>query len=99
MADVSAEMERSRSEVAAYLREFADKLESRGRAEIRDDDGRVTVVAGNESATVNPPETVQFSIEIDTDPSLLEVGASQAVTFSLRWDAKEVESSDGLDIQ
>lgn len=99
MADVSSESERSRSEVAAYLREFADKLESRAHAGMEGDDSRITVIAGNDSATVNPPETVQFSVEVDTDPSLLEVGASQGVTFSLRWDAQDVESSEGLDVR
>ena len=99
MADVSAEMERTRAEVATYLREFADKLEMRTGAGIDEDDGRVTIVAGNDSATVNPPETVEFSVEIDTDPSLLEVGASQGVTFSMRWDAREAEPSEGFEVQ
>lgn len=99
MADISTTTEKSRSEVANYLREFAEKLDTGQQTEITDEHhGPVTVTLGNESATVNPPETVEFGVKIDTDPSLLEVGHNQGVTLTLRWDANDVERTDDIEV-
>ncbi|WP_336343759.1 amphi-Trp domain-containing protein [Halalkalicoccus ordinarius] len=117
MGDVSSSQERTRAEIAEYLREFADELDSGdarsskgidepGRsgdsapAERTDDGGKVTIVAGNESATINPPETLTFDVEVATDSSLLEGGGTErSATFSLRWNEDHVEEDDELDVR
>ncbi|WP_049902749.1 amphi-Trp domain-containing protein [Halococcus agarilyticus] len=171
MAELETEQEMSRSDVATYLREFADKLdaneghagtESTDRSEtssadatrdsdetdaesretddatreIREDetgsgertdgertnedrtsegsheidrhemDGqtsghgeRVTFMVGNESATINPPRTVEFRMAVDSDSAMLDSGARETVEFALHWDTDNVTDDDTLDIQ
>ncbi|SIR82800.1 hypothetical protein SAMN05421858_3998 [Haladaptatus litoreus] len=126
MAELEAEFEKSRSEIASYLREFATKLdaneasltESGGRtshsAETASptdsvDDGteqpsetrsseKVTILVGNDSATVNPPEMLSFSVAVDSDSSLMESGAEESVSFTLRWASDEVAEDDELSV-
>lgn len=101
MAELEAEKEKTRSEVADYLRAFCDELDDRGeltRAEDADV-GQVTIIVDNESATINPPDSLHFEVEVETDSSLLDTGADRGVTFSLRWDAEQVEASEGMEIE
>src|SRR5690606_35104021 len=133
MASLNATQERTRAEIADYLRSFADELDPDGRSGqsntgdgggrsldagtdetglldgddrsnrdaeetgLLDADGssdgsrasstgdKVTVIAGNESATINPPQTCLFDVTIDTDSDLLETGADRSTTFTIRW--------------
>jgi len=149
MAELEAEQELHRAEVATYLHEFADKLagedvrgggeasregesETSSSAAVRDqrtdsaemmrENGseessreetshetaertdndvheKVTFMVGNESATINPPDTVRFDMSVDSDSTMLESGARETVTFALHWDREAVDSDDELDIQ
>ena len=122
MAEVEAEREMTRTEVATYLHEFADKLaggasESRGEStsdpppeegtedadagadDTSTDARRVTFTVGNESATINPPETVRFEMAVDSTGGMLESGASETVSFALNWDSEETDDDGTLDIQ
>lgn len=137
MASLETTQERTRSEIAAYLREFADELDPETRTEDatrgtaagtsgtdatdtsrtnrRTDDAdaagdrdpdraasvgdKVTVIAGNESATINPPRTCAFDVAIDTDSDLLNAGAERSTTFTIRWDAEHVENDDELRVE
>lgn len=62
-------------------------------------DDKVTIIVGNESATINPPQTLSFVIDIDTESSLMETGAERSATFSLRWSGEHVEADDTLEIE
>lgn len=158
MTNVETEQEMTRTDVATYLREFADKLDegATGHTEsnrqegtgqssadaARDDSGtdpatregdtdatetrhenrteesgdggrdemegqpeskpdeRITFMVGNESATINPPETVRFQMAVESDSTILESGTREIVEFSLHWDSENVTDDDGtLDIQ
>lgn len=143
MPDVSAETEKTRAEVAEYLREFADKLSPQGdrpagdrqdrstttddrprhdqpgnahpvdessaagsagtdgsRTADRSSSGKVTVIAGNESATINPPESLLFGVEVDAEDSLLGGPTGQrGVTFSLTWSSEDVETDEEFDVE
>lgn len=142
MSEISAEREKTRSEVAEYLREFADKLDSgtgsateqgqttrskgetaRSGTNVGADDpnldrdrgdhadggshgagtdqgsGKLTLVVGNDSATINPPETVGFTVEVNSDSSLMDSGKTQHASFDLTWDADAVEEDDELRIE
>lgn len=121
MADVSAETEKTRAEIAEYLREFADELSPEGdrsvdadrsegsrtdddrstAGESRSTDGRkVTVIVGNESATISPPETMSFGVEVDAEDSLLGGPTGErGVVFSLGWSSEDVETDDELGIE
>lgn len=157
MATIESTHERTRSEIADYLREFADELDpgrgpdSSDRAGRSDRSGRtedaatgrggrssdtgprdanardrdatagtgdrdatadtedrertaaagdkVTVIVGNESATINPPRTCSFDVAIDTDSSLLDAGAERSATFTIRWSEEHVEADDELSVE
>lgn len=118
MGNVSSSQERTRSEIADYLRKFADELDSGGSrppneagedvrrddeptaSERATEDGKVTIVAGNESATINPPETLTFDVEVDTDSSVLRGRATERnATFSLRWNADYVSEDDEIGVR
>lgn len=121
MADVSAETEKTRAEVAEYLREFADELSPQGDRPVDTDrqegsqtgsdrsatessrtadDRKVTVIVGNESATISPPKTLSFGVEVDAEDSLLGGPTGErGVVFSLSWASEDVETDDELGIE
>lgn len=148
MAELETEREMSRSEVAAYLRTFAEKLEmgtptsttqsDRGLEMEREsnkqsgdepnekntreqinttgeepndprhrsesavdygDPGKITFIVGNESATINPPETVHFEMAIGSDSTLLDAATSETVEFVIHWNRDDVTNDDELSVQ
>ncbi|WP_158058334.1 hypothetical protein [Halorussus halophilus] len=119
MANIDAEMEKSRKEVAEYLREFAEELEpaetpptptNRPTDEAESDTARedeaetpsgekVTLLVGNESATINPPGTVDFDVSVDSDAALVGSSETQHVSFQLTWEGEEVETDDELRVE
>jgi hypothetical protein len=142
MASLETTQERTRSEIAAYLRQFADELDPEARSDAADRGGntaetvgtgstettgagtetggtnqradgtetgdrdraesvgdKVTVITGNESATINPPQTCAFDVAVDTDSDLLDTGAERSTTFTIRWDADHVEADDELRVE
>ncbi|WP_224270453.1 hypothetical protein [Haloprofundus salinisoli] len=60
---------------------------------------KVTFLVGNDSATINPPETVSFDVAVDSDSSLMEAGTRERVDFSISWDADSVPEDDELRIE
>ncbi|MFC7153990.1 amphi-Trp domain-containing protein [Halomarina halobia] len=157
MSKIDAEREMSRAEVAAYLREFANRLDGGGsagmggaeadrtrtagsadtggatsdaggtptvtgtddatrspeseragdasRSEGRTGEGgrsaaseKVTIVVGNDSATVNPPETVDFAVEVSGSDPVLGAGR-QGVEFGIYWRGDQVEEDDEISIK
>lgn len=103
MTEIDAEREMSRVEVADYLREFADQLGRTGpeipAAEGETDDGRVTLLVGNDSATINPPETLVFEIEVESDTSLVGTDVEESVAFELTWRAEQIDEHDEIEIK
>jgi amphi-Trp domain-containing protein len=72
----------SRADVAAYLRRVADKLES-GEA--------VTLEAGSESVTLDPPETVEFEVKAEHEGP--DGNGELGLELELEWD--ENDEGDG----
>ncbi|MHC3438419.1 amphi-Trp domain-containing protein [Natrialbaceae archaeon A-gly3] len=74
--DVELEYERdlSREEIADYLERFADGL--------RDGD-EIELTVGGETTAVNPPETVEFELEVEDEPE--DDGVERSVEFELEW--------------
>lgn len=103
MTELESQQELSRSAVADYLREFAAQLDTAspgGTAAGGEADSRVTFLIGDDSATIDPPETVKFEVEVETDDSLIGDEVEHEVEFELSWTAEASESTDepGLDI-
>lgn len=118
MTELDAVQESTRDEVAQYLREFAEQLEttsqsmgtplpeSGGTAGTSPDgeprvgpDGKVTLVVGNDSATINPPEAVGFTVRVDDDDPLVGGESERRLEFVLEWDAEAVEPDGSLEIE
>jgi amphi-Trp domain-containing protein len=77
-----SESDRSKAEVAAYLRAFANKLES---------GEEVTLSAGGKSVTVTIPDTVEFEVQVECEGPAGEPG-ELSVEFELEWDEDAVGS-------
>ncbi|MFC7202542.1 amphi-Trp domain-containing protein [Haloferax namakaokahaiae] len=89
MNNFELEREETRNGVATYLRQLADGLEQ---------GSKLTLVAGDESATINPPETVHLKIKTDTDGSWLGGENGRSFSLELGWQADEVDSNQELTI-
>lgn len=89
MNEFEFEQERSRAEVASYLRQIADGLEN---------DEKVTLVFGEQSVAMNPPGMVHFRINTDTDSSWLGSENGRSINIELGWEQSDVETDDELTI-
>jgi len=71
-----SEANHSRSEVAAYLRQVADSI---------DGGSAITLKAGGESVTMDPPETVEFEVKAEREGPA-DASGELSVEFELEWD-------------
>lgn len=134
MAELEAERDMSRTEVAEYLHLFADKIDTTDRqperehdesragdetaasgdteshrewtehepetaAEERSSAGKMTFMVGNESTTINPPDTVTFEMRVDSESSLIGSETGRTASFALHWDDADVPEDDEMSIQ
>lgn len=90
MGEIETEAEKSRSEIASYLREFADQL---------DGGGDVTLELGGQQVRLNPTNPVTFKLEGESDWTEGDTEAKQSIEFELVWwrDAQTPEEGS-LDI-
>jgi len=80
----------SRKDVAAYLREVADKLDSGGSLDL---------AAGDQSTSLSVPGRLQFEIDVERDHH--DHGATEIeVEFELEWyEDEEGTGSGSLEIE
>ena len=78
-----SENSQSRAEIASYLRTFADKL---------DGDGPITLTAGEQSVTMDPPERPTFEVKAEREGPT-DAPGELSVEFEVEWD--EGRSADG----
>ena len=71
-----SESRRSRSEIATYLRTVADSLEA---------GGDLTLSAGEQSVTMEPPERPTFEVKAEREGPDGEPG-ELSIEFELEWD-------------
>lgn len=79
-----SERSSSRSEIAEYLRRVADSL---------DGGGELTLQAGGESVTVDPPERAAFEVKVEREGPA--DSPEKSVEFEIEW--SEGESGAGSD--
>jgi amphi-Trp domain-containing protein len=75
----------SRADVAAYLRDVADKLDA---------DGDLDFTAGGQSASVRVPERLQFAVDVERD-SGADGAAEMEIEFELEWYEDEDGTASG----
>ena len=78
------ESTQSRAEIAAYLRQVADKLEA---------DGQLTLTAGDRSTTLAVVERPTFEVKVERETSSSGGSAELSVEFELEW--REDGAADG----
>lgn len=79
-----SESTQSRDEIASYLRSVAEKLEQ---------GGAITLKAGSESVTMDPPVRPTFEVKAEREGPADGVG-ELSIEFELEW-ADNDESEDG----
>lgn len=60
---------------------------------------KVTFFVGNDSATINPPETMTLDIAVDSDSAMLSSANRRSVDFHLEWDTDGVDDDGDLHIE
>ncbi|SEQ00353.1 amphi-Trp domain-containing protein [Natrinema salaciae] len=91
MGELETEEQRSRTEIASYLREMADQL---------DGDGDVTLELGGTQVRLDPTEPVTFKLEGESDWSEGDTEAKQSIEFELVWWQEANTAEEGtLDVQ
>jgi amphi-Trp domain-containing protein len=71
-----SESAQSREEIAAYLRQVADSLEA---------GGDITLRAGDQSITMDPPPSLTFEVQVEREGPSGELG-ELSIEFELEWD-------------
>lgn len=105
MVELESEGQMARSEVAAFLREFANEIDDgildRDRHEIEGEHldesveeeavepRQITFIVGGDSATVTVPDAVAFDVEIESRSPMLGSGVNQEIEFQLAWEIEE----------
>ena len=78
-----SESNQSREEIAAYLRKVADNLDS-GNA--------ISLKAGSESVTLNPPARPTFEVKAEREGPAGNM-TERSIEFELEWDENDGEES------
>ncbi|WP_256544867.1 amphi-Trp domain-containing protein [Halobellus inordinatus] len=84
MSEIETESEKTRAEVAAYLRDLADQLEG---------GGEFTLELGGRQRQVDPTDPVTFKLEGESDPAESGTESKESIEFELVW-WRETQSDD-----
>ena len=86
MGELETEAEKTRSEIASYLRELADQL---------DGDDAVTLALGGQQVQLDPTNPVKFKLEGESDWSEGDTEAKQSIEFELVWRREARTAEEG----
>ena len=86
MGELETEAEKTRSEIASYLRELADQL---------DGDDAVTLALGGQQVQLDPTNPVTFKLEGESDWSEGDTEAKQSIEFELVWRREARTAEEG----
>jgi amphi-Trp domain-containing protein len=91
MTELETEAEKTRAEIADYLRDLAEQL---------DGGGDVALELGGRELRMNPSEPVTFKLEGESDWSEGATEAKQSIEFELVW-WRDAETADeaALDVR
>jgi len=91
MGELETEEQKTRFEIASYLRNMADQLDA---------GGDVTLDLGGTMVQLNPTNPVTFKLEGESDWSQGDTEAKQSIEFELVWWRDAPTADEGtLDIQ
>jgi len=91
MGELETEEQRTRTEVATYLRDLADQLDS---------GDPIRLDLGGSGVTLDPTEPVTFKLEGESDWSEGDTAAKQSIEFELVWWRDAATAAEGtLDVR
>lgn len=82
--DFEHEADMSRANIADLLETFADDLRGAGEVEL---------AVGDRTIVLEPPETVEFEVEVEDEPEA--DGVERSVEFELEWLRRDDEEPLG----
>jgi len=85
MGELETEAQKTRGEIASYLRELADQL---------DGDGDVIFELGGKQVVLNPTEPVTLKLEGESDWSQGDTEAKQSIEIELVWWREAASQND-----
>ncbi|WP_440991607.1 amphi-Trp domain-containing protein [Haloarchaeobius baliensis] len=86
MGELETEEQRTRGEVADYLRELADQL---------DGSEPVTLQLGGDRVSFDPTDDITFKLEGESDWSEGDTEAKQSIEFELVWWREASSAAEG----
>jgi len=91
MGELETEEQKTRAEIASYLRNLADQLDS---------DEDVTLNLGRSTVQLAPTNPITFKLEGESDWSQGDTEAKQSIEFELVWWRDAVTAEEGsLNVQ
>ena len=78
------ESKMTRADIAAILRNTADKLDA-GDA--------VTLSAGNDSITLDPPASPEFEVKVERETKAGQTEGDLSIEFEIEWDERGADGS------
>ena len=86
MGELETEAQKTRGEVASYLRRLADQL---------DEGGAVTLELGNQRVELDPVDPITFKLEGESDWTEGDTEAKQSIEFELVWRQEAQTAEEG----
>jgi amphi-Trp domain-containing protein len=86
MGELETEEQKTRAEIATYLRDLADQL---------DEGGDVTLDLGGTTVQLNPTNPVTFKLEGESDWSRGDTEAKESIEFELVWWREAASAGEG----
>jgi amphi-Trp domain-containing protein len=80
-----SETKQNRGEIASYLRKVADNL---------DGGTKITLKAGSESVTLNPPARPTFEVKAEQEGPAGDM-TERSIEFELEWDENDGQDGGG----
>ena len=84
MGELETEEQKTRAEIASYLRNLADQL---------DGSDHITLELGNQRVDLDPVEPITFKLEGESDWAEGDTEAKQSIEFELVW-WREAQTAD-----
>jgi len=81
------ESDMTRADIASILRDTADKLDA---------GGEITIDAGGDSITVDPPATTEFEVKVERETKTGQSEGELSIEFELEWNEGQ-SGTDGTD--
>ncbi|MFC6953227.1 amphi-Trp domain-containing protein [Halorubellus litoreus] len=78
------ESKMARADIAAILRDTADKLDA---------DDAITLSAGTDSITLDPPASPEFEVKVERETKAGQTEGELSIEFELEWDEREADDT------